>query len=59
MSVLRERFALLVSIPGIAEISAQQILGELVLLSLGMTVRQWVAYSGLDPVHQCVGNERA
>jgi transposase len=52
---LRERFALLVSIPGIAEISALQILSELVLLPPGMTVRQWVAYSGLDPVHQISG----
>jgi transposase len=54
--LLRERFALLVSIPGIAEVSARQILSELVLLPPGMTVRQWVAYSGLDPVHQVSGN---
>jgi|ERR1035438_2491336 transposase len=53
---LRERFQLLVSIPGIAEISALQILSELVLLPAGMTVRQWVAYSGLDPVHQVSGS---
>ena len=52
----RERFALLVSIPGIAQISALQILSELVLLPPGMTVRQWVAYSGLDPVHQVSGS---
>jgi transposase len=52
---LRQRFALLVSIPGIAEISALQILSELVLLPAGMTVRQWVAYSGLDPVHHVSG----
>jgi transposase len=52
---LRERFALLVSIPGIAEISALQILSELVVLAPAMTVRQWVAYSGLDPVHQVSG----
>jgi transposase len=52
---LRVRFRLLVSIPGIAEISALQILSELVLLSPAMTVRQWVAYSGLDPVHQVSG----
>ena len=52
----RERFALLVSIPGIAEISALQILSELVLLPPGMTVRQWVAYSGLDPMHQVSGS---
>jgi transposase len=49
--LLRQRFALLVSIPGIAEVSALQILSELALLPPGMTVRQWVAYSGLDPVH--------
>ena len=54
--VLRERFALLVSIPGIAEISALHILSELMLLPAGMTVRQWVAYSGLDPVHQVSGS---
>jgi transposase len=52
---LRQRFALLVSIPGIAEISALQILSELVLLAPGMTVRQWVAFSGLDPVHHVSG----
>jgi transposase len=52
----RERFALLVSIPGIAQISALQILSELVLLPPGMTVRQWVAYSGLDPMHQESGS---
>lgn len=54
-SVLQERFALLVSVPGIAKISALQILSELVLLAPAMTVRQWVAYSGLDPVHQVSG----
>lgn len=54
--LLQERFQLLVSIPGIAEISALHILSELVLLPAGMTVRQWVAYSGLDPVHQESGN---
>ncbi len=54
-AALWDRFQLLVSIPGIAEISALQILSELVLLSPAMTVRQWVAYSGLDPVHQVSG----
>ncbi len=52
---LRQRFALLVSIPGIAEVSALHILSELVLLAPAMTVRQWVAYSGLDPVHHVSG----
>jgi transposase len=54
-AALWERFQLLVSVPGIAEINALQILSELVLLSPAMTVRQWVAYSGLDPVHQVSG----
>ena len=54
-AALRERFRLLVSVPGIAEISALQILSELVLLAPTMTVRQWVAWSGLDPVHQQSG----
>jgi transposase len=54
-AALRERFQLLTSVPGIAEISALRILSELVLLAPTMTVRQWVAASGLDPVHQQSG----
>jgi transposase len=50
--LLLRRFALLTSIPGIAEISALAILSELVLLPPEMTVRQWVAMSGLDPSHR-------
>lgn len=46
---------LLVTIPGIGSISAVQLLGELTLLSPNMTVRQWVAHSGLDPAHQQSG----
>lgn len=52
---LLERFKLLVSIPGIARVSALQLLGELTLLSIEMPVRQWVAHSGLDPAHQISG----
>jgi transposase len=48
---LQERFQLLTAIPGIAEISAIQLLGETVLLSPDLTARQWVAHSGLDPMH--------
>jgi len=55
-AVLGERFDLLVGVPGIGKISALQILSELVLLAPAMTVRQWVAYSGLDPVHQVSGS---
>jgi transposase len=46
---LQQRFQLLLSFPGIAETSALQLLGELVLLSPDFNVRQWVAYAGLDP----------
>ena len=33
-----------------------QLLGELAGLDPEMTVRQWVAHSGLDPVHQVSGS---
>jgi transposase len=50
--LLERRFELLTSIPGIAGTSALAILCELVLLPPEMTVRQWVAMSGLDPSHR-------
>lgn len=43
------KYRLLVSVPGIAESSALQILGELVMLPEDRDIRQWVAYAGLDP----------
>jgi len=52
---MREQFRLLVGMPGIAEISALQILGELVLLAPDLNARQWVARSGLDPAHRDSG----
>jgi transposase len=52
---VEQRFRLLTGIPGIAATSAVQILSELVLLSPHLTVRQWVAHSGLDPVQQDSG----
>lgn len=39
----------LMSVRGIAEKSAVLLLGELVFLPAGMSVREWVAYAGLDP----------
>lgn len=54
-AAMRQRFELLISVPGIAEISALQLLGELAALSPDMTVRQWIAHSGLDPVHEMSG----
>ena len=52
---LAARFHHLTGIPGIGEVSAVQLLGELAGLDPEMTVRQWVAQSGLDPVHQVSG----
>ena len=46
---LRERFALLDSVPGIGESSAVQLLGELAVLAPHLDARQWVAYAGMDP----------
>jgi transposase len=48
---IEQRFRLLTGMPGIGQTSAVQILGELALLSPHLTARQWVAHSGLDPVH--------
>ena len=50
-SELDRRFALLVSVKGIAEASAITLLAELSVLPADMSARQWVAHSGLDPKH--------
>jgi len=52
---MKRKWLLLIAMPGIAEISAVQILAELGGLDEQMTVRQWVAHSGLDPAHQTSG----
>lgn len=52
---LVKRYRLLITVPGIAAVSALTILSELILLAPAMTVRQWVASSGLDPAHQQSG----
>ena len=52
---LQRKFALLVSVPGIAQNSALQILGELAVLPVDRDLRQWVAYAGLDPTEHCSG----
>ena len=54
--LLRKRFEPLVSIPGIAQMSAMQLLAELSTLPLDLTVREWVAHSGLDPAHEISGS---
>jgi transposase len=53
---MRRRFELLTSMPGIAQISALQLLGELASLPPQMSVRQRVAHSGLDPAHEVSGS---
>jgi transposase len=52
---LKPKFELLIGVKGIAEASAVQLLGELAALDAEMTVRQWVAMSGLDPAHHDSG----
>jgi transposase len=46
---LAQTLALITSIKGITNASAIQILAELMILPPDMTVKQWVAYAGLDP----------
>ncbi|VAW86748.1 hypothetical protein MNBD_GAMMA18-411 [hydrothermal vent metagenome] len=53
---------LFVTVKGIAETSAIQLMGELLVLDPSMTHRQWVAMAGLDPRHYQSGtsvNKRA
>lgn len=52
---IRERFDCLTSLRGIAQASAIQLLGELLVLPPDMTVRQLVAYAGLDVRHVASG----
>jgi transposase len=46
---LERRYQLLLSIPGVGAVSAVHLLAELLRLGPHVTVRQWVAYAGLDP----------
>lgn len=46
---LAEAYALITGIKGIAQASAVQMLGELMILPKDMSAKQWVAYAGLDP----------
>jgi transposase len=54
--LLRKRYELFVSIPGIAQVSAMQLLAELSMLPSDLTVREWVAHRGLDPAHEISGS---
>jgi transposase len=53
---LQRRYQRLLSVPGIGEVSAVQILGELAVLPPMLDARQWVAYCGLDPRHHESGS---
>jgi transposase len=53
---LGRRYQHLLSVPGIAEASALQILGELAVLPATLDARQWVAHAGLDPQHHQSGS---
>ncbi len=46
---LERKWQQLLSTPGIGEVSALQILGELAVLPATLDARQWVAQCGLDP----------
>jgi transposase len=54
-AALARRFALLQTVPGIAETTALYLLAEVSLLPGGLGVRQWVAHCGLDPRHHQSG----
>jgi len=53
---LAETLSLLITIPGIAETTAINLMGECLVLPEGMTNRQWVAMAGLDPRHFSSGS---
>ena len=46
---LAAQVARLRSVPGIGELSALKLLGELLVLPAGLKAKQWVAHAGLDP----------
>jgi len=52
---LKRRFELLLSVPGIGEISAVQLLGELCVLAPDLTAKAWVKLAGLDPTYKRSG----
>ncbi len=58
-ALLERRFRLLLSLPGVGQTSALQLLGELALVPVDAEVRQWVAYAGLDPCECTSGSSLA
>lgn len=55
-STAQRSFEQLMSVKGIAEKSAIQLLGELLVLPADMRGKQWVAMAGLDPRHHESGS---
>jgi len=53
---IEKKFELLISVKGIAETSAIQILGELLILPEEMKHKQWVKYAGLNPIQTSSGS---
>lgn len=47
---MKRCYRLLISVKGIADVSAIKILSELLVIPKGLTSKQWVAWAGLDPV---------
>jgi transposase len=52
---LTRKFELLVSAPGIAEVSALAILAELIVLPPNLAGKAWVKYAGIDPMSKRSG----
>jgi len=52
---LSETLEILESVTGIGQVSAIQIMGEVLVLPEDMKAKQWVAMAGLDPRHQQSG----
>jgi len=56
---LQRSLEIITSIKGVADASAIQLLGELLILPKDMNNRQWVAFAGLDPRHHTSGTSVA
>lgn len=52
---LTRKFELLISVPGIAEVSALAILAELIVLPPNLAGKAWVKYAGIDPMSKRSG----
>lgn len=52
---MANKFRLLMSAPGIAEVSAPAILAELIILPDDLTAKAWTKYAGLDPSSKTSG----